>query len=167
MRFLVALTSCFIAAYTSFYASISGLVSFSAFTNSAASVALPTASVPQPFVASWWADASTLTVLTAISSYSNAVPNNIYIRYAGPSASDIARMRRDVASALPAEPTFNATSLAVVTWFAVGYNAAVDRLNTFQTAIASDNSGALLPPCAMTDLVWDNTTTTTFANGWF
>lgn len=129
------------AAYPSFYASISGLVAFSAYTNAAASVPFPTSTVTVPIIAAWWADASTAATLTSIAGYTNAVPNNIYIRYAGAAAGDVARMAADVAAALPNEPTFTATTFAVITWFAVAYNTAVDRLNTFQAALAADASG--------------------------
>jgi hypothetical protein len=134
--------------YSTIYPSTNGAIFLGAGAPSYQSPGFPTSSLSAPVIAPWLADGNTLASVPAIAGYSNAQPNNVYMRVSS-AAADIARMSSDVATAFPSlSPAFAPSSVAVVTWFAVGYyasgaspNAAADKLNTFQATLASDGSG--------------------------
>ena len=114
-----------------------------------------------------WVDVDTRAYVAPIAGVS-ALPQSVYYRIpAAPPASDVARIKADVASTFPNDLPFtwvfalycpsvalqksqhSALSLcspaviAVFTWFAVGrYSARADNLNTFQAVLASDPSSS-------------------------
>lgn len=81
-------------------------------------------------------------IFAATSGYLNAIPNNIYYRAGIPSPADAVRIATDISAALPSEPPFSPTVMAVITWFAVGpYGNAelssTSALNTYQASLAA------------------------------
>jgi hypothetical protein len=118
--------------------------------------------VGQDVIALFWADADSRGSVAGIAGQPSL--NTLWYRIpASPSASDIARMRSDVASAFPSETVFNPSMIAVFTYFAVGYyNSQVDKLNTFQAILASDGVSRSFVTICYDNLVWDKGSTTTY-----
>ena len=109
--------------YTLLYPTTNGAIFLGAASIASGTTAtFPASGLSAPVIAVFWNDGSTQSTLSTIAGFSRAVPDNIYYRVsAAPSASDISRMASDVALSLPTEPAFTASSMVVVTWFAIGY----------------------------------------------
>jgi hypothetical protein len=125
--------------------------------------------VPQAFpisgldlIALYWTDSDTRGSVAAVSG--QPTPNTLWYRMsASPSASLIARVTSDVASAFPDETVYTPTMVAVFTYFAVGYyNTQRDKLNTFQVVISSDGLSRSFVTLCYDNLVWDKGTTSNY-----
>ena len=143
--------------YSSLYVNNNGCLSFS--------IGVP-GYIPQPFpqsrgaggnpvIAPFWADVDTRMDAGAVG---NLTRNRVYYRVrsgAQIAPADAAQLRDDVAAIFPAETDFTARVMVVATWFAVGYyQQAVDKLNTFQTVVGSDEVGRTYSLLCYDNLLW-------------
>lgn len=148
--------------YPSLFPSTNGLIAFGGRNNLFDNVAFPTSSGVTPVIAPWWSDGSTGSKFAAMTGYAGKQLNSIYYRVSY-AVSDRLRLAGDVSAALLSEPPLNASSVAIVTWFANAHFGGETALNTYQVALGTDAaSGRSYVTMCFDNMVWSSPTDAPF-----